>query len=101
MHAAYQGRPVWRERHEPRTAHLRVAAIEPEGPDAVSVYVTGQSQTSTAVQGAGGPSNSFLQVFSTAGKRVANTQIAVINRTRRTLLPAIKETTKHRQVDRE
>ncbi|HEY2709846.1 MAG TPA: hypothetical protein VGI95_17485 [Caulobacteraceae bacterium] len=41
-----------------------------------SVYVTGQAQTSTAVQGSQGPSNSFLQVFSTKGVQIANTQIA-------------------------
>ncbi|MEJ0066494.1 MAG: hypothetical protein WDM85_14700 [Caulobacteraceae bacterium] len=41
-----------------------------------SVYVTGSAQTTTAAQGPQGPSNSFLQVFSTTGVRVANTQIA-------------------------
>lgn len=40
------------------------------------VYITGQSQTTTGVQPANGPSNSFLQVFSTAGIRIANTSIA-------------------------
>ena len=41
-----------------------------------SVYVTGSEQTTTAPQGSQGPSNSFLQVFSTKGVRVASTQIA-------------------------
>jgi hypothetical protein len=41
-----------------------------------SVYVTGQSQTTTATQGAQGPTNSYLQVYSTTGVRITNTQIA-------------------------
>jgi hypothetical protein len=41
-----------------------------------SVYVTGQAQTTTASQGAQGPSNSFLQVFSPTGASVSKTQIA-------------------------
>jgi hypothetical protein len=41
-----------------------------------NVYVTGQSQTTTGLQAAGAPSNSFLQVFSPAGQQIANTQIA-------------------------
>ncbi|HZZ87034.1 MAG TPA: hypothetical protein VFE13_01750 [Caulobacteraceae bacterium] len=41
-----------------------------------SVYVTGQAQTTTATQGAQGPTNSYLQVYSTKGVRVSNTQVA-------------------------
>ena len=41
-----------------------------------SVYVTGQSQTTTAVQGPQGPSNSYLQVYSPTGMQVSNTQVA-------------------------
>jgi hypothetical protein len=40
------------------------------------VYVTGQAQATNGVQPASAPSNSFLQVFSTAGIRTANTRIA-------------------------
>lgn len=41
-----------------------------------SVYVAGQAQTTTAVQGSQGPSNSVLQVFSPTGIQVSSTQIA-------------------------
>jgi hypothetical protein len=41
-----------------------------------SVYVTGQAQATAGVQGAQGPSNSYLQVFSPAGVQASSTQIA-------------------------
>jgi hypothetical protein len=41
-----------------------------------TVYVTGQSQTATGVQGPQGPANSYLQVYSSAGAQIADTQIA-------------------------
>jgi hypothetical protein len=41
-----------------------------------TVYVTGQSQTSTGVEPSGGPANSYLQVYSSTGEQIADTQIA-------------------------
>jgi hypothetical protein len=41
-----------------------------------SVYLTGQSQTTTAVQGPQGPTNSYLQVYSSTGVQTSSTQIA-------------------------
>ncbi|HTX50612.1 MAG TPA: hypothetical protein VME40_14595 [Caulobacteraceae bacterium] len=41
-----------------------------------SVYVTGQSQTTTAVQGPQGPTNSYMQAYSSTGLQLSNTQIA-------------------------
>ena len=68
-----QGNQVWQQQDD---------GINPNQANAVafgadgSVYVTGQAQTTTAPQGATGPTNSFLQVFSTKGVSVSNTPIA-------------------------
>ncbi len=68
-----QGDQVWTQQDDgPTPNQANAVAFDANG----NVYVTGQSQTTTGVQPAGGPSNSFLQVFSPAGLKIANTQIA-------------------------
>jgi hypothetical protein len=68
-----QGDQVWATQEDGLTANqANAVAFDASG----NVYVTGQSQTTKGLQPAGSPSNSFLQVFSTTGKRIANTQIA-------------------------
>jgi len=68
-----QGNQTWKSQDDGVTPNqANAVAFGADG----SVYVTGQAQTTTAVQGPQGPTNSFLQVFSTTGVRVANTQIA-------------------------
>jgi hypothetical protein len=69
----HEGNQVWQQQDDALTPNQAGAvAFGADG----SVYVTGQSQTTTAPQGAQGPTNSFLQVFSTKGVQVADTQIA-------------------------
>jgi len=68
-----QGDPVWTQQNDGVFPNQATGvAFGADG----SVYVTGQSQTSTLPQGPQGPSNSFLQVFSPTGVSVSNTQIA-------------------------
>lgn len=68
-----EGQQAWITQDEGATPNqANAVAFGADG----SVYVTGSAQTSTGPQGSQGPSNSFLQVFSTKGVRVANTQIA-------------------------
>ena len=68
-----QGDQVWNQQDDGVTPNqANAVAFGADG----SVYVTGQAQTTTAVQGAGGPSNSFLQVFSPTGIQVSDTQVA-------------------------
>ena len=68
-----QGDQVWSQQDDGMTPNqANGVAFGADG----SVYVTGQAQTTTAPQGAQGPTNSFLQVFSTKGVSVSNTQIA-------------------------
>lgn len=67
------GNKVWSQQGDgltPNQAHA--VAFGANG----DVYVTGQSQTTTGLQPANSPANSFLQVFSTKGVRIANTQVA-------------------------
>ena len=68
-----QGNQVWATQDDGLTPNqANAVAFDANG----DVYVTGQSQTTTGLQPPGSPSNSFLQVFSTTGKRIANTPIA-------------------------
>jgi hypothetical protein len=68
-----QGNQVWRQQDEGLTPNqANAVAFDASG----NVYVTGQSQTTTAVQGPQGPANSYLQVFSSTGVQLSNTQIA-------------------------
>ena len=68
-----QGDQVWTQQDDGLTPNqANGVAFDASG----NVYVTGQSQTTTGLQAAGAPSNSFLQVFSTAGQSIAKTQIA-------------------------
>lgn len=68
-----QGDQVWTQQDDGLTPNqANAVAFGADG----SVYVTGQSQTTTALQGPQGPSNSYLQVYSPAGDQVSNTQIA-------------------------
>jgi hypothetical protein len=68
-----QGNQLWDQQDDGVTPNqANAVAFGADG----SVYVTGQAQTTTAVQGASGPSNSFLQVFSPSGVQVSDTQIA-------------------------
>ena len=67
------GDQVWSRQDDGLTSNqANAVAFDAAG----NVYVTGQSQTTTGLQPANSPSNSFLQVFSTKGVRIANTQIA-------------------------
>jgi hypothetical protein len=68
-----QGDRVWTQQDDGLTPNQANAVAFGANGD---VFVTGQSQTATGVQPAGAPSNSFLQVFSTTGVQIANTQIA-------------------------
>jgi len=68
-----QGNQVWTQQDDGLTPNrANAVAFDANG----NVYVTGQSQTTTGLQPVGSPSNSFLQVFSTTGKRIANTAVA-------------------------
>ncbi len=68
-----QGQQTWITQSEGATPNqANAVAFGADG----SVYVTGSAQTSPGPQGSQGPSNSFLQVFSTKGVRVASAQIA-------------------------
>ena len=68
-----EGDQVWAQQSDGLTPNqANAVAFDANG----DVYVTGQSQRTTGVQPPGAPSNSFLQVYSTAGTRIANTPIA-------------------------
>jgi hypothetical protein len=68
-----QGQQSWASQEDGATPNqANAVAFGADG----SVYVTGSAQTTTATQGAQGPSNSFLKVFSPTGVQVASTQIA-------------------------
>jgi hypothetical protein len=65
-----QGNHVWKAQDDGATPNQATGlAFAADG----SVYVTGQSQTSSVP---GGPTDSYLQVFSTTGVQVSDTQIA-------------------------
>ncbi|MGH6957605.1 MAG: beta strand repeat-containing protein [Caulobacteraceae bacterium] len=64
------GDKIWSQQDDGATPnHAGGVAFGANG----DVYVTGQAQTAT---GAGGPTDSYLQVFDTSGVEVANTTIA-------------------------
>jgi hypothetical protein len=68
-----EGNQVWTQQTDGLTPNqANAVAFGADG----SVYVTGQSQTTTAVQGPQGPANSYLQVYSSTGAQVSTTQIA-------------------------
>jgi hypothetical protein len=68
-----EGDQVWTQQDDGLTPNqANAVAFGANG----SVYVTGQSQATTAVQAANGPSSSYLQVFDSTGTQVSNTQIA-------------------------
>ena len=68
-----QGDQVWTQQNDGLTPNqANGVAFGTNG----EVYVTGQAQTTTALQGPQGPSNSFLQVYSPTGVQVSSTQIA-------------------------
>ena len=68
-----QGDQVWTQQDDGLTPNqANAVAFGANG----SVYVTGQSQATTGVQAASGPSSSYLQVFDSTGTQVSNTQIA-------------------------
>jgi len=67
------GNQVWRQENDSLTpSQASGVAFGADG----SVYVTGQSQATAGVQGAQGPSNSYLQVFSASGVQLSSTSIA-------------------------
>jgi hypothetical protein len=68
-----QGDQVWQQQDDAATPNqANAVAFDANG----NVYVTGQTNTSTGVEAAGGPSSSYLQVYSPTGAQIADTQIA-------------------------
>ena len=68
-----QGDQVWTQQNDGLTPNqANGVAFGTNG----EVYVTGQAQTTTALQGPQGPSNSYLQVYSPAGVQVSSTKVA-------------------------
>jgi len=69
-----QGDPVWTQQTDGLTPNqANAVAFGADG----SVYVTGQAQTTTAVQGSQGPANSYLQIYSSTGGANQSNAIAV------------------------
>jgi hypothetical protein len=67
------GNQVWRQENDSLTpSQASGVAFGANG----TVYVTGRAQATAGAQGAEGPSNSFLQVYSSSGTQVSSTQIA-------------------------
>jgi hypothetical protein len=68
-----QGDQVWSQQDDEDTPNqANAVAFDANG----NVYVTGQTNTNTGVEAAGGPASSYLQVFSSTGTQIADTQIA-------------------------
>jgi hypothetical protein len=68
-----QGNQVWSQQDDSVTPNqANAVAFDASG----NVYVTGQTNTSTSVEGAGGPASSYLQVYSPTGTQIADTPIA-------------------------
>ncbi|HEY1752448.1 MAG TPA: hypothetical protein VGG29_14405 [Caulobacteraceae bacterium] len=68
-----QGDQVWQAQDDGLTPNQANAVAF--GANGV-VYVTGQSQTATGVQGPQAPSNSYLQTFSAKGLQIGDTRLA-------------------------
>jgi len=68
-----QGDQVWTQQDDAATPNqANAVAFDANG----NVYVTGQTNTSTGIEAAGGPASSYLQVYSATGTQIADTQIA-------------------------
>jgi hypothetical protein len=68
-----QGDLAWQQQDDGDTPNQATAvAFDASG----NVYVTGQTNADNAVEAAGGPASSYLQVYSPAGVQIADTQIA-------------------------
>jgi len=68
-----QGDQVWEQQDDGVTPNqANAVAFDASG----NVYVTGQTNTNSGIEGAGGPASSYLQVYSSTGTQIADTQIA-------------------------